>query len=171
MHPVWLSFGGEGHRLGSSLGAAGASAGACFALAFSSASERLPRSQETAFGFRADRDLHCPLAHPECTPHPDLARGFASSRESLAACGGCFVRGRPPPLSLHAPRGRWCHPAHSRNMGPGDPGCGGNGSACPEAAHLRVAWACLPLCRPCLTHLPCLGMLCHHHLASGTSHP
>ena len=55
---------------------------------------------------------------------------------------------------------------------PGGPGCRGSGSARPEAARPGVALACLLPCRlyrppPC----PAWGMLCHHHLASGTSHP
>ncbi|XP_055256857.1 multivesicular body subunit 12B isoform X2 [Moschus berezovskii] len=131
-----------------------------------------PRSQKTAFGFRADRDLHHPLAYLEHPP-TQISPGIHKQRGDPGVCGGCFVRGRlSPPLSLPCPRGEVVSPQHSRNVGPGGPGCRGSGSARPKAACPRVAWACL---FPCwlYRHPPCpaWGMLCRHYLASGTSHP
>ena len=82
-----------------------------------------PRSQETAFGFRADRDLHHPLAHPEHhhppTAPPQILPGIRKQQGEPGICGGCRVRGRlSPPLSLHASRGRWCHPGTQQKRGP-----------------------------------------------------
>lgn len=110
---------GRGASLGEQPGGSRSSAGGLLCSCLQRQAERPPpRSQETAFGFRADRDLHCPLAHPECTPPPRSRPGIRKQQGEPGVCGGCFVRGRlSPPLSLHAPRGRWCHPGTQQKYG------------------------------------------------------
>lgn len=106
-------------------------------------------------------------------PPTQISPGDSQAAGRAWRLWGLLCEGQALPSLIPAcPQGEVVSPGHTAEIWVlGGPGCRGNGSACPEAAHLRVAWACLPLCRPCLTHLPCLGMLCHHHLASGTSHP
>lgn len=69
------------------------------------------------------------------------------------------------------PAGGGVTPAHSRNVGPGSPGYGGSGSARPRQPSKGGVGLLAPL--QLYRHPPCpaWGLLCHHHLASGTSHP
>lgn len=92
-------------------------------------------SPKKAGDFRADHDLHCPVAHPK---HPLGSRlGFPSSGESPASVGAALSgAGAPLPYPSVPPERGGGTSAHSRNLGLGDRGYKGSGSARPKSSML-----------------------------------
>lgn len=144
--------------MGSSLGAAGARLGACFALVYSVKPSALPQEvRRLPLGSGLTVTCTVPLRILNAPPHPDLARDSQAAVRAWRLWGLLCERQALPSLIPACPQGEVVSPRHTAEMWVlGGPGCRGNGSACPEAARLRVAWACLPPCRPC-HHPPALS--------------
>ena len=130
--------------MGRILGAAGARLGACLLLFTPSSRAPSPKKSGDRVWVRGDHDLHCPLAHPEHhPPPPQISPGIRQQQGEPGVCGGCFVRGRlSPPLSLHAPGGRCCHPGSQQKRGPGRSRLWRKWECSPRGSRPRVAWAC-----------------------------
>ena len=151
--------------------------GACFALVYGIKPNALPQEvRRLPLGSGLTVTCTIPLPILNTTPPgpaPDLA-GDSQTAGRAWHLWGLPCKGQALPSLIPAClQGEVVSSWHTAEAwAPGGPGCRGSGSARPEAARPGVALACLLPCRlyrppPC----PAWGMLCRHHLASGTSHP
>ena len=98
--------------------------GACFALVYGIKPNALPqevRRLPLGSGLTVTCTIPLPILNTTTPPPapPQILPGIRKQQGEPGICGGCLVRGRlSPPLSLHASRGRWCHPGTQQKRGP-----------------------------------------------------